>query len=65
MKLHADREMFSNAIHATSQMLGMAPEFVEKYNTEVGALSYGIIPKSDEILESASRLFEDVKKIIK
>lgn len=30
MKLHTDREMFSNAIQATSQMLGMAPEFVEK-----------------------------------
>lgn len=30
MKLHADREMFSNAIQVTSQELGMAPEFVEK-----------------------------------
>lgn len=30
MKLHTDKEMFSNAIQATSQMLGMAPEFVEK-----------------------------------
>lgn len=30
MKLHADREMFFNAIQATSQELEMAPEFVEK-----------------------------------
>ncbi|MEI3157716.1 MAG: hypothetical protein V8T07_08470 [Muribaculaceae bacterium] len=37
MKLHTDREMFSNAIQATSQMLGMAPEFVEKdYEREFG-----------------------------
>lgn len=37
MKLHTDREMFSNAIQATSQMLGMAPEFVEKdYNASSG-----------------------------
>lgn len=30
MKLHKDRELFSNAIHATAQEFGMAPEFVEK-----------------------------------
>lgn len=30
MKLHKDREQFSNAIHVASQELGMAPEFVEK-----------------------------------
>lgn len=30
MKLHNDREQFSNAIQVTSQELGMAPEFVEK-----------------------------------
>lgn len=30
MKLHTDREMFSNAIQATSQEYVMAPEFVEK-----------------------------------
>ena len=37
MKLHTDREMFSNAIQAISQMLGMAPEFVEKdYEREFG-----------------------------
>lgn len=35
------------------------------YNTEIGALSYGTIPTSDEILESLSRLFNEVKKIIK
>lgn len=27
--------------------------------------SYGVIPTSDEILESSSRLFEEVKRIIK
>ena len=37
MKLHTDREMFSNAIQAIFQMLGMAPEFVEKdYEREFG-----------------------------
>ena len=30
MKLHKNREFFSNAIQATSQEFGMAPEFVEK-----------------------------------
>lgn len=35
------------------------------YNTEIGALSYGIIPTSDDILESLSRLFDEVKNIIK
>ena len=30
MKLHKNREFFSNAIKATSQEFGMAPEFVEK-----------------------------------
>lgn len=30
MKLHHDRKMFDDAIHATSQELDMAPEFVEK-----------------------------------
>ncbi len=34
------------------------------YNSEVGALSYGAIPSSDEILASSSRLFEMVKRII-
>lgn len=34
------------------------------YNSEVGALSYGVIPSSEEILASASRLFEMVKRII-
>lgn len=34
------------------------------YNSEVGALSYGTIPTSDEILESSSRLFGEVKRII-
>lgn len=30
MKLHDDSELFANAIQATSQEFGMAPEFVEK-----------------------------------
>lgn len=30
MKLHNNKEMFANAVQATSQELGMAPEFVEK-----------------------------------
>ena len=35
------------------------------YNTEIGALSFGTIPTSDEILESSSWLFGEVKNIIK
>lgn len=35
------------------------------YNSELGALSYDTIPTSDEILESASILFEAVKRIVK
>lgn len=34
------------------------------YTSEVGALSYGVIPSSEEILASSSRLFEMVKRII-
>ena len=34
------------------------------YNSEVGALSYGTIPSSEDILASSSRLFEIVKRII-
>lgn len=30
MRLHNNRELFANAIHVTSQEMGMAPEFVEK-----------------------------------
>lgn len=126
MKLHKDRELFSNAIHATAQEFGMAPEFYDLYylrqdnecieylntvfpedliqliihdktefdrppkwknsdvltsplfrdfkllwnkvagiyNSEMGALSYGTIPTSDEIQKSASRLFEIIKACI-
>lgn len=35
------------------------------YTSEVGALSYGKIPSSDEILESATILFDKVRKIIR
>lgn len=34
------------------------------YTSEVGALSYGVIPSSEEILASSSRLFEMVRRII-
>lgn len=34
------------------------------YKSEVGALSYGEIPTSNEIFESSSQLFEEVKRII-
>lgn len=34
------------------------------YNSEVGALSYGKIPASGEILESLSYLFDEIKIII-
>lgn len=35
------------------------------YTAEVGALSYGAIPTSDEIFRETSRLFDEVRKVIK
>lgn len=35
------------------------------YISEVGALSYGTIPSSDEIYKEVTRLFEEVRKIIR
>lgn len=34
------------------------------YTSEVGALSYGVMPTSDEIMESSFSLFIKVKRII-
>lgn len=69
-----DKSEFDRPSHWKTSDVLTSPLFVDLnsiwgkvssvYSSEVGALSYGNIPTSDEILASATILFDKVRKII-